>query len=135
MDKFVVDIWLFLSVGFIARCGCRDAILYKHSKSWEKKFVKNLSATERLLQLYPESFCFAPRHLKIFQIIRIVNALAVIISILLFTLKNDQHEQVYRVFFYMKLFSFYIPFFLYCLNPKFKKPRSKRLDFSQFKKP
>ena len=130
---YFLDATVSFLTGLIARAGCNDAITFRHSKSRMKVFFKDLPLVNRLFLFYPISFSCAPRHLKFFQLVRAINILSFLATVSLYALIISQNKKACELAFFCKLLVIQFPFFLYCLNPKFRKPRSKRFDFSKFR--
>ena len=135
MHIYFLDATVSFLTGLIAHGGCIDAITFKHSKSRMKAFFKGLPLLNRLLKIYPITFSCAPRHLIFFQVVRMINILSFLISVSLYTLIISQNQEICELIFFCKLLVIQFPFFVYCLNPKYRKPRSKRFDFSKFRNP
>jgi len=131
---FFPDLVLSVLVSVAARICIRDAAEYRRNKKEIKEFY-NLAPIKRLIfRLYLPSNTYAPRHCILFQIVRFINLVTIIISAYFYIVNTDGSSDVCNMIACGKIILMDIPITIYgILVPK--KPRSKAIDFSRFKKP
>lgn len=125
-------------IELLGRFGTRDAFEYKKSNSRIKKQKKEYSIFRNLFKVYPFKDSFAPRHMKLFFLVRITNFISTSIAIILVVFLSNQFDSL--LICYIVVFTpiaiVDVPFVLYMvflvINSDY--PR-KRITFDGFKNP
>ncbi len=139
--SIVNELWIGdMLISFLLQCdfrvGVRDAFQYKKSKTRIRKDNQQLSIWRKILLVYPSSIqCFAPYHMKMFQLLRVCHiAFCVSMGVILFF---SQHiillKQIVLAMMIIKDLVFDSAYICYGLY--MSKPHSKAWDFSRSKRP
>lgn len=135
--KYVLLEELLFSVLFecMWRSAVRDAIEYKRNKRQKKQFYAENTALRNFLRSYAHIQSNAPRHMLLFQIIRILNLIWLLGIALTSFFANS--PEVCDFLLNLKVWCLYVPFCLYGAYYFLiiGDPRKKRFDFDRFKKP
>lgn len=136
--KYILFGELLLSI--LAECALRsavrDAIEYKRSKKQRKLFYMGNSPFQNIMRVYSYKQSNAPRHMLLFQVMRILNLIAFLA--IAFTSFFSNLTELCDDLFQIKIYCLYIPFCLYVAYYVFffsGISGKKRIDFSYFKKP
>lgn len=135
MRYFIEDIWFALWVMYTARIGCRDAIDYRRSKSAQKKLRKEMGVLRRILRIYPLKISFAPRHMRLFLLVRAICLFLLVVEVLVFVFWRGCSENVWRIVFISKISCIYAPFYLYLIVRFHMLTGPKILDFDRVDNP
>ena len=85
----ILDLWIALLDGGLARSGSRDAFYYKKSKSLIKKQMKQWNIFQKAFWLYSPELTHTSKYRNIFYAIRILNIFLVMLYLLLFALNRN----------------------------------------------
>ena len=86
---YCMEFFLFVLVSGGIRACIRDAVDYKRNKNKIRQFYKETPVIRHLLRIYPLEVIFAPRHYVIFQILRIINIVLLIMTTSLYIFLPD----------------------------------------------
>ena len=139
-ESFLLFISAIVWNSLLLRCGIEDAFLFKKTHREEKSYYALLSRSPRfrILLPYREMIpCYAPRHMRFFQIARKVNltVLAVAGIICILSWNNRALEVFGYVFMGCYFFIYIIPFFIYTIYMKNAPGKPKGFDFSKSHNP
>ena len=124
-------------VEYFTRLGARDAFEYRKSNSLIKKQKQQYKTWRNVFRVYPKEDTFAPRHVKLFNIVRGVNILFVLIVIMLVTCFSFDYSNIliYIILSVIALI-FFAPFIAYMIYLIIiSKPPHKIITFDKFNNP
>lgn len=139
-EAFLLFILAVFYNSLLLRCVIEDAFLFKKTHREEKNYyaLRSRSLRFRTLLPYRELIpCYAPRHMRFFQIARKVNltVLAVAGIICILSWNNRALEVFGYVFMGGYFFIYIIPFFIYTIYMKNAPGKPKGFDFSKSHNP
>ena len=139
-ESFLLFISAIVWNSLLLRCGIEDAFLFKKTHREERSYyaLNWRSRRLRILLPYRELIpCYAPRHMRFFQIARKVNltVLAVAGIICILSWNNRALEVFGYVFMGCYFFIYIIPFFIYTIYMKNAPGKPKGFDFSKSHNP
>lgn len=139
-ESFLLFISAIVWNSLLLRCGIEDAFLFKKTHREERSYyaLNWRSRRLRILLPYREMIpCYAPRHMRFFQIARKVNltVLAVAGIICILSWNNRALEVFGYIFMGCYFFIYIIPFFIYTIYMKNAPGKPKGFDFSKSHNP
>lgn len=137
LDKLcIVFIFFALQYGGILRSGIEDAYQFKMSHREIRQYDKTRSLWYRILLPYSHmKYCGAPRHMRLFQALRVLNLAAIIAMLVLAYIFPPTHSiTLFAYFFIGCLFcsTIYPIIVLFYLHEQLAK-RPERLELQQVK--
>ncbi len=141
MNVRMIALYIYLLFAFFVECfarlGARDAFEYKKSNSLIKKQKQQYKAWRNMFRVYPKEDTFAPRHSKLFYIVRIVNFIFVLIVIILVACFCFDHSNI-SIYIIMSVIAliFFAPFIAYMIYLIIiSNPPHKIITFDKFNNP